>query len=214
MTQGPIPKKKLGPIIEELEQLEDEHGGDLHPDEVREVLRDLKVPDARLEQALQNIQAKEAKEAELAKAKQTRTKVFAAGGVAVLVLAVIATGLWYSHSQREVALSKITATDAQLSVANKPAATPVFLRSQNPEIQLDVVLHEAPTGDSLDMRCDWVSPTGQTAYESHYTTKKIDKTNWPTHCKNSFKQSAQPGAWLVRMKVSDRPVIEVPFTIE
>ncbi|MFO0661538.1 MAG: hypothetical protein U0165_17155 [Polyangiaceae bacterium] len=211
MPDDRIPRQKLGPIIDEIEQLERE-GELLERAEVQQVLQQVAVPTNRLDEAVARV---EARELESAKKAESRRKVvrIAAIGVGLTVLATSAIG--YTMYERSAALARVTASDAQLSVAGapKPNTVPIKITGAQ-DIQLDVVLHEAPSGRSLDMTCDWVGPSGQTLFESRYQTKTIDRGNWPTHCKYSFKSTAPTGAWTVRMKVEDRVVIETPFTIE
>lgn len=213
MQDDRIPRQKLGPIIDEIEQLENESQNQLlDRGQVRDVLQQVAVPTHRLDEAVARV---DARELEQAQNKAKKRKLFLAVGAVVTALSLGTATLVYVTSDRAAAVARVSASDAQLSVAGvaRPSGSPIKSGVAQ-EIQLDVVLHDAPTGRSLDMACDWVGPSGQTVYESHYQTKTIDRANWPTHCKAGFKTSAPAGAWTVRMKVADHVVIETPFTLE
>jgi len=115
---------------------------------------------------------------------------------------------------RTEALEHLTTREARLTLdADDGGRLESVDRSRSPEVFYRVVLENAPIGTTLDLSCDWIDPAGSVVHKNRYTTKKIDKSLWPTHCKNQFGPGSPPGAWVVDMSLGGRSVSRTSFEV-
>jgi hypothetical protein len=200
-----IDRADLPEIVEEAARLsEAEHEG-LAAGEARQILRELDLPEGRLEEARLAVEARKRERARRLRALTTWAAVL--GVVAAVAIAFTA----HEHSQ-SLALGAMTASEASLSLRGSPLSAPVP-RSSSPELTFDVVLARAPHAP-VDLSCDWAGPDGAVRFQSRWETKSVDRDLWPTHCRHVFSASEPAGAWTVSMKERERVLATKPFVLQ
>ena len=173
-----VDAEELPGIVEELTRIQREEEGALDRRQTQELLRELDLPDDRLDEARAALAVRRAREEE----RRKRLKLAGAVGMALLLLG-LALG-WRDH-QRDRAIEQVIAGRVALTMAGAPVAG-VVSRSARPELGLQVVLQHAPRDAELALSCDWRGPGGELLHQNHWQTKAIDKDVWPTQCRRRF----------------------------
>lgn len=186
--QPKIDRKELEEIVEETSRVDER----FDEGEVKAVLRELGLPDNRLEEARRTI-ALRRKERQAR--RRTLMAIVAAGVLSTLVIGVVV----HRAHRRDQALAQMQPEGASVEVL------------PGREVSLNVVLADPPQGTTIDLSCDWRAPDGASRYESRWQTKTIDKQRWPTHCRHAFKETDAPGTWSVTMKQSGRALVTKSF---
>jgi len=192
--------------VEEAARIQDREVSSLDHEQARDVLEELELPSALLEEARAAIQVRRIEQRERA----NRVKLALLLGV-ILAAGVAIFGVRGLLASR--ARANVSNIHAVLLVEGNPISGPLS-RSARPEVSLETVLAHTPEGDSLDLTCDWRGPGGDLRYQNHWQTKGIDKQAWPTHCRHRFGAADPSGAWSVEMKLNDRTLVTERFSLE
>ncbi|MEO7330674.1 MAG: hypothetical protein ABI193_19015 [Minicystis sp.] len=201
-----IDRDELPEIVEETARLEEEDQALLETKEAKQILRELDLPDTRVDEVRKVIA-----ERKVERAQQTKVRII---GVVVGVVALIGAGaLALRTAAQRQALGQLAVAEAALKLGSAPlpASLP---RAASPEIALDLVLENAPQGSALPLRCEWSGPDGSMRYQNSWETKSIDRARWPTHCKHTFGGGDAAGRWSVTMKQGERALATESFVLD
>ncbi len=129
----------------------------------------------------------------------------------VLIIVIVAALLVWSESTK----SRMTAENPLLSESVGGESRLGNIRLGATEmIYFHVTLNGAPVGRRLDMVCEWTEPGGIVVEVVEYSTSRIDKPIWPTHCRHRFTGDSPIGRWSVSIAVGDRELRSMTFNVE
>jgi hypothetical protein len=201
-----IDRDELPEIVEETARLEEEDRALVATPEAKQILRELDLPDTRIDEARRVI----AKRRQERRARQRR--LFLVGALVLAGLATAGTFAWRT-SARDQALARITVSQATLKLGADPLPQSLA-RSANPEVALAVVLEHAPQGAGIDLTCEWRAADGKVRHMNRWQTKSIDRDLFPTHCRRAFGAADPAGRWSVTMKQDGRELTTESFHLE
>lgn len=206
-----LTETELGRVVEELSRLaqqrEDEQRRVLDREQVVQVLKELDLPVELLDQAMEQLQRREAL------AQQRRRKKWLLAAAFAVLLAVIIT-IFIMVSHRSAVFAQIFAEPGRITrVTDDGGSLDKVLRS-NEEVVYHVVLRDVPTNENLSLTCKWLDPGGRVFRENHYETRLTDKTVWPTLCRCQLGSAAPPGTWRVEMSLDGRVLSTATFQVE
>lgn len=201
-----LTQTQLAQVIAEIEQLSQQREAELAPQQVREILRELNLPDEFLDDALVQLRRREVLEQ-----RQRRNRWMAIATTAVAI-AVISTGVlfWQNRQQQN---ARIEAGSDQISLSQTGGGITQVSRQANPRIYYQVTLENAPVDRQLSLQCDWIDPSGQTVHQGRYATRTIDTPVWNTYCFYDLGAAA-PGTWEVRMSLDERVLSSESFAVQ
>lgn len=132
--------------------------------------------------------------------------------IAIVLIAMVAVGGLLGW--QELKIRTVTASDARLSnTVDSALAIDTVALGRKTWVYYHVTLNGAPKGRRIDLACEWVDPRWTTRHEVEYETRRVDKSPWPTHCRNRFAPGMEPGTWTVRLYVEERLVSETLFEV-
>ena len=205
-----LPEDDLPDVVEEAAHLADERGRTLGRAQVAEVLAEVDLPADLVDEAHDRVLAKRAE------ARDRKRKRVLLGTLLTGTLAFgLAVAVW--SSGRAATMANITAQSGQLSLgapAEGGRATSAFRAVDRPDVFYTVTLTNAPTGQTLDVRCDYRDPSGSVARQITYTTKTIKTPVWETHGHYVLPAAAPAGAWSVEMTVENNALRREQFHVE
>ncbi len=203
-----LTQTQLAQVVAEIDKLSNQRELELAPDQVREILRELNLPDELLEDAIAQMHRREALEKE-----QRRNRWIAIASTAV-VISTIAIGILFNQNQQQK-IAGVASTEDRISLSKKGGDSLSQINRQiNPRIYYQVTLKNAPIGSQLALQCDWTNPNGQIIRQSKYTTRTIDTTVWNTNCFYDLGSASPPGNWEVRMSLDGRAIGSEPFVVK
>jgi hypothetical protein len=136
------------------------------------------------------------------------------GCIGLLLFVGIAAAVVSFLHQREKALEKVGAREGRLTLAEDDRKSLTRIdRRKKPELWYRVVLTNAPTGRSLPLVCEWISPDGKLAHPNRYKTKVIDNAEWPTHARFQLTADSPLGKWTVRLLLKGRELHSMTFEV-
>jgi hypothetical protein len=197
--------QQLELIVGEVGRLADRQQAELDRSEVQKILQELNLPPELLDEAMVQVQRKEA----LARQQQRNRRIIIASVAALLALVI---GANFSFQTRSSSLAKITATQDRITLAQDNGEN---LQSvdRGAAIAYRVTLNDAPVGETLNLTCNWFDPTGKIVHTNRYDTKNITTPVWNTQCRYQLPANAATGAWQVQIKVGDRIIEKSPFDV-
>lgn len=135
--------------------------------------------------------------------------------LAVLLALSVAVGVWWlAEARRQERLDAVTADAGRLTLAEDEGGDLRTVDSRAaPDVYFRVDLRQAPLGERLTLRCEWIAPDGRIAHQNRYTTRQIDKTPWPTHAHYRFGPAAPRGTWTVRLWLDERELCARTFEV-
>jgi len=203
-----LTQTQLTQIVAEVQRLSNLREAELNSAEVTQILQELGLPTELLDEALIQLQRREAL------AQQQRRNRWIAGGLAAVAVGAIAiTGFFIQQSRQ--ALDRISVQQNRItSVQDDGGNLTVVSRQNNPEIFYRVTLKDAPIGKKLSISCDWIDPSGQVVKQNSYQTREIDKSIWNTQCRYKIGTAATPGKWQVKMFVENRAIGSTSFQVK
>jgi len=203
-----LTQTQLTQIVAEVQRLSNLREAELNSAEVTQILQELGLPPELLDEALIQLQRREAL------AQQQRRNRWIAGGLAAVAVGAIAiTGFFIQQSRQ--ALDRISVQQNRItSVQDDGGNLTVVSRQNNPEIFYRVTLKDAPIGKKLSISCDWIDPSGQVVKQNSYQTREIDKSIWNTQCRYKIGTAATPGKWQVKMFVENRAIGSTSFQVK
>jgi len=203
-----LTQTQLAQVIAEIDKLSQQRELELAPDRVREILRELNLPDELLEDAIAQMRRREALE------KQQRRNRWIAIATTAAVISAIGIGTLFAQNQQQQTARVVADEDRiALSKTGGEGLTQVN-RQINPRIYYQVRLKNAPIDRQLSLQCDWTNPSGQIVHQSKYKTRTIDRSVWNTNCFYDLGSAAPPGNWEVRMSLDGRAIGTEPFTVK
>ena len=203
-----LTQTQLTQIVAEVQRLSNLREAELNSAEVTQILEELGLPPELLDEALIQLQRREAL------AQQERRNRWIAGGVAAVAVGTIAfTGFFIQQSRQ--ALDRVSVQQNRItSVQDDGGNLTVVSRQNNPEIFYRVTLKDAPLGKKLSLSCDWIDPSGQVVKQNSYQTREIDKSIWNTQCRYQIGTAAVTGNWQVKMFVENRAIGSKSFEVK
>ena len=201
-----IDSKELADIVEEAARIQERESAGLDREQAREVLRELELSPALLDEARTAVAVARIKARERAR----RLKLAALAAAALISIGAI---VGFRAHARSAAIDRVSVSQTVLALGGAPVSN-VIARAAQPELSLEAVLAHAPTGDSLALTCDWRDPSGQVRYQNHWQTKTIDRDLWPTHCRHRFSAADAAGDWTVSLGVGERVLAKERFHLD
>ncbi len=202
-----LTQAQLAQVLAEVDRAAQINDAELDPEQVKQILHTLSLPDDLVEDAIVQIQ-----QHQLRIQKQQRHRIVIFTIVAMIAGLIATIAVVYQKQQNKIA--RIEAL--QDTVTRQDAATPVsqFDRQKDAEIFYRVTLKNVPINDRLRISCRWNDPSGQTAYQSRYQTEEIPRSPWTTVCNAPFTSQSQMGTWNVKLFVEERSISEQPFVVK
>lgn len=203
-----LTQTQLAQVIAEIDKLSQQRELELEPQQVREILRELNLPDELLEDAIAQMRRREALEQQ-----QRRNRWIAIASTAA-VISAIAIGILFGQNQQQQN-ARVAATEDRIALSKKGGDSLTQVNRQiNPRIYYQVTLKNAPIGNQLSLQCDWTNPSGNIVHQSKYKTRTIETAVWNTHCFYDLGSASGPGNWEVRMFLDGRAIGSEPFTVK
>ena len=201
-------QEQLAQIIAEIEKLKAREEEELDREQVEEILRELNLPPGLLDDALTQVQRRQA-----LLAQQKRNKLIIAGIAAVLVM--VAGFSVFSMQQNNSVISRIQAGENRITLKQDNGdRLKVIERQSNPEVFYRVTLKDAPVGKRLQLSCDWINPSGEVVKQNRYQTKEISTSVWNTYCRYTIPVVAPTGNWQVQMLLDNRQLSTADFQVK
>lgn len=203
-----LTQTQLAQVIVEIEQLSQRRELELAPQQVREILQELNLPNELLEDALVQLRRREVLEQ-----RQRRNRWIAIATIAVAIT-VIGTGILFRQNRQQQTAQVVAGQDRiALSETSGDSLTQVS-RQIDPRVYYQVMLKNAPIDRQLSLQCDWIDPSGQIVHQGRYQTRTIDTQTWDTYCFYDLGSAAAPGNWEVQMSLDGRVLSTQPFTVQ
>lgn len=200
-----LTSQQLQQIVGEVNRLANREQAELNRTEVQQILQELNLPPELLDEAMIQIQRREA----LAQ-QQKKNKVIAIAGVVALMIAGSLFFLFLQNKAQKI--GQVSVSQHRITIVpdrgeNLPAV------NRGSEVVYRVTLNNATVGEKLDLSCNWLNPAGQVAHSNRYTTKSITTPVWNTQCSYQIPVSATTGSWQVRMLVGERLLQQAQFDV-
>ncbi|MEG4320690.1 MULTISPECIES: DUF3859 domain-containing protein [unclassified Microcoleus] len=200
---------QLTQIVSEVQRLSNLRESEVNSAEVTQILQELGLPPELLDEALIQLQRREA----LARKQRRNRWIVGLLAVVVGVVPIAITGFYIY--QNEQAIARVSIQQNRItSVKDDGDNLTVISRPNNPEIFYRVTLKDAPLGKRLSLSCDWIDPSGQVVKHNRYQTREIDKSIWNTHCRYKIGTAAAPGNWQVKMFLENRAIGSTSFEVK
>jgi hypothetical protein len=197
--------QQLEQIVGEVGRLAHRQQAELDRTQVQEILQELNLPPELLDEAMIQVQRKEALAKEL-----KRNKGIAIVGITAVAIIFVGTSLFFQNQTDKI--SKITASQDRVTlIQDGNNSTPI---KQGSELSYQVTLKDAPINEKLNLTCNWLNPQGQITHTNRYDTKNITTAIWNTQCRYQIPTSAATGAWKVQILVGDRLLKQAPFEVK
>ena len=193
-----LTENQLQQVVAEVQQLAIRRESELDATQVREILQELNLPPEFLEDAMIQLQRREA-----LKVQQRRNR-WIGGGVATTLALLLIGGAIFSQRQQQT-LGNVTVGGDRITLAQDNGGTiEQVSRQTNGDVFYRVTLNNAPVGEKLSLSCQWSNPTGQIVHENRYQTKEINSPVWNTACRHNIGSAAPTGTWKVQAFIGDR----------
>jgi len=203
-----LTQEQLTKLVAEVDRLAQLRQDEVDRQQVEAILRELSLPPELLDDAMIQLQRREA----LA-IQQRRNRWILAGVAAGLIVILAGGGFWFQQNQR--LLSRVSAQQERITlVQDGGERLTEFSRQTSPELFYQVTLKDAPVGKSLSLSCDWVDPNGQVVKQNHYQTREINTPVWETHCRYQLEPASPTGTWKVRLFLGDRLLSDTTFVVK
>ncbi|MBD2035887.1 DUF3859 domain-containing protein [Leptolyngbya sp. FACHB-321] len=200
--------QQLTKLVGEVERLSQRQQDELDRDQVQDILRELNLSPDLLDEAMIQLQRKEA-----LVVQQRRQRWVIGGAIASLVVAIAAVAV-FMQQQNQV-LTRVAVQQSCVGLAQKSCGMPTSLmRQRNSEVFYNVTLKDAPVGKKLSLTCDWLAPGGQIVKQNRYETRQIDTPIWNTHCRYQLDPTEPTGNWQVRLLLDGRELSNNQFAVQ
>lgn len=203
-----LTQTQLTQIVAEVQRLSNVREAELNSAEVTQILQELGLPPELLDEALIQLQRREAL------AQQQRRNRWIAGGVAAVAVGAIAITGFFIQQNRQASDRVSIQQNRITAVQDDGGNLTVIPRKNNPEIFYRVTLKDAPLGKKLSLSCDWIDPSGQVVKQNRYQTREIDKSIWNTQCRYQIGTAAATGNWQVKMLIENRAIGSTSFEVK
>jgi hypothetical protein len=199
---------QLEKVVAEVQRLSERKQAELAPEEVREILRELNLPPEFLEEAMVQLDRREA----LA-IQQKRDRWIIGGFVGLIALSVIGFVVITQNQQQLTA--RVMAQRDRVTLAQDNGGNLSSIRRQNSgEIFYRITLSDAPVGQRLSLSCNWIDPSGEIVHQNRYQTKEITTPIWNTFCRHQLGSEMPVGTWKVEAFLGDRRLSDATFEVK
>lgn len=205
MMEQRLTTQQLEQIVGEVGRLAHRQEAELNRTQVQEILQELNLPPELLDEAMIQVQRKEA----LARERKRNTGI-AAVGIAAVAVMFIATNLSIQNQNAKIA--KITTSQDRIVLAQSGENSTTIDRGV--EVSYQVTLQDAPINQKLNLSCNWLNPQSQITHTNRYDTKNITTAVWKTQCRYQIPADAATGAWKVQILAGDRLLKQAPFKVK
>lgn len=206
MAEHKIAERDMLRLVEEVSKLDSERQQMLDKSQVAKILDDLNLPSDLLNEALERLEYK--------KARERRQKAFKLNST-VVAIAAVAIGIAYGYinATQVHQYDKISASDARITISADSAEA---LASVKPggTIFVHTVLHNVPVHKQLPLHAKWFTPDGNLFHENDWQTRDTTSSTWDTHAKVVIPDGAPSGKWMVQISVAGREVISKIFNVD
>ncbi|MEH1824575.1 MAG: DUF3859 domain-containing protein [Nostoc sp.] len=203
-----LTQEQLSQIVTEVQGLQLRRDAELDQQQVREILQELNLPPELLDEALIQLNRRQALEVQ-----QRRDRWITFGVVAVVVV-VIASTIFFMQQQNS-ALSRVSAQQDHITLGqNSSENLKTISRQTNPEVLYRVTLKDAPLGKKLSLSCNWIDPSSQIVKQNNYQTREINTSVWDTQCRYTINSAANVGNWKVQMFLEGRQISDETFEVK
>ncbi|MEH2180714.1 DUF3859 domain-containing protein [Nostoc sp.] len=207
MTQR-LTQEQLSQIVTEVEGLQLRREAELDQQQIREILQELNLPPELLNEALIQLNRRQALEVQ-----QRRNRWITSGVVAVVVVAIIST-IFFIQQQNST-LSRVSAQKDRITlIQDNGGDLKTISRQTNPEVLYHVTLKDAPLGKKLALSCNWIDPSGQIVKQNNYQTREINTSVWDTQCRYTINPTVTVGSWQVQMLLEGRQISDATFEVK
>jgi hypothetical protein len=197
--------QQLDRIVGEVGRLANRQQEELDRTEVQQILEELNLPPELLDEAIIQVQRKEA----LVRQRQRNQNIAIASITAILLL-VVGTSIFWQN--RSASIAKVTTSQDRITLAQDSGENLTTV-DRGAEIAYRVTLNDAPVGEKLNLACNWLDPAGKIAHTNNYETKNITTPVWNTQCRYQLPTSAATGKWQVQIRLGDRVLQQSPFDV-
>jgi hypothetical protein len=205
MMEQRLTTQQLEQIVGEVGRLAHRQQAELNRTQVQEILQELNLPPELLDDAMIQVQRKEA----LARERKRNTGI-AIAGITALAIIFVGTSLFFRNQTDK--LAKITASQDRVTLVQGGENSTMI--NQGSKISYQVTLKDAPIDQKLKLTCNWLNPQGQITHTNRYDTKNITTSIWNTQCRYQMPVNAAPGAWKVQILAGDRLIKQSPFEVK
>jgi hypothetical protein len=205
-----LSEKQWSQVVAEVTRLAQEREDETSRREITEqVLQDLQLPTDLIDDALKQVQYREAL------AKQRRQRLWLSVAGAALLLVIVAS-LWFWSSNRSASFARITADAGRVTRAtgNDAGNAASTVTADGQDVLYRVTLRDVPLGEQLNLSCNWIDPTGKVFHQSRWETRDTNKAVWETQCRCPIATDAPKGNWKVEMKLGDRTINASDFKVQ
>jgi hypothetical protein len=199
---------QLEKVVAEVQRLSQRQQAELAPEQVREILRELNLPPEFLEEAMVQLDRREA----LA-VQQKRDRWIISGFVGLIFLSVIGFVVITQNQQQMTA--RVMAQRDRVTLNQDNGGNLSTIRRQNGgQIFYRITLSDAPVGQRLSLSCNWIDPSGQIVHQNRYQTKEITTPIWNTFCRHQLGSEMPVGTWKVEAFLGDRRLSDATFEVQ
>ncbi len=197
--------QQLNQIVGEVGRLANRQQAELDRSEVEKILQELSLPPELLDEAMVQVQRKEA----LAHQRKRNLGIEIAS-VTALVMLVAGTSLFFQNKATSIA--KVIASQDRVTLVQDGGENLKSV-STGSELAYRVTLSDAPIGEKLNLTCNWLDPTDKIAHTNRYETKNITTPTWNTQCRYLIPVGATTGTWKVQILTGDKLLKQAPFDV-
>jgi hypothetical protein len=199
---------QLEKVVAEVQRLSQRQEAELAPEQVREILRELNLPPEFLEEAMVQLDRREALAIE-----QKRDRWIIGGFVGLIALSVI--GFLVITQNQQQMTARVTALRDRVTLNQDNGGNLSNIPRQNGgEIFYRITLSDAPVGQRLSLSCNWIDPSGQIVHQNRYQTKEITTPIWNTFCRHQLGSEMPMGIWKVEAFLGDRRLSDATFNVK
>jgi hypothetical protein len=205
--QSKLTQSQLSQVVAEIEELSQRRQEELDTEQVKEILRELRLPPELLEDAMVQLHRREA----LAVQQKRRRWII---GSAVGAIALIIAGITFFSQQHNQILSQVGVQQDRITLLqDNGGSLTSFTRQTNAELFYRVTLKDAPVGQKLSLSCNWIAPNQQIVHQNRYQTKEVTTPIWNTFCRHQLGGTSPVGNWKVQILLENRLLDEQTFDV-
>jgi hypothetical protein len=202
-----LTQAQLSQVVAEVDRLSQVREAELDQHEVKQILRELNLPDDLLDDAIVQLRRREA----LDQQKQRHKIVIST--IVIMIAGLIATVAVVQYKQQNK-IAQITAIQDITTLDNSANPAQQFDRQKDSQIYYRVTLKNPPINDRLTVSCNWTDSTGQMVHRSRYQTQEITRSPWTTYCLAPLTPQSNPGNWTVKMSIENRHISDQTFVVK
>jgi hypothetical protein len=202
--------QQLEQIVGEVGRLAHRQQAELDRTQVQEILQELNLPPELLDEAMIQVQRKEA----LAKERKRNKGIVIGGAIAIVtVLVMVGAGNSFFLQNKATTISNLNVSQDRITFVQDGGENlnPV---DKGSEIVYRVTLNDAPIGEKLNLTCNWFNTAGEIIHTNRYETKNITTSVWNTACRYQIPLDVPTGAWKVQILAGDRLLKQASFEVK